>query len=267
RIITQNENGPCPLIAICNVLILRQEISIEPASRSTVTFDHLVQILADKLPVPTTEDTPDRLSSLLTLLPQLERGLDVNVHFHSIHSFESTPELALFVRLGVPLVHGWLPDVHGEFDLWECLVARHPSYNKAVECLVRRNELRDGTSNPSDGSAEDADMIMQDGTLIEDFLSNNPTQLTYHGLVTLSTELPDHYPVVFFRNNHFSTLYKRQNGELYLLVTDTGYAAKSEVVWESLRDIDQDGSSFFNARFQSSLTGDSGDASTSTPHQ
>ncbi|KAJ1923841.1 hypothetical protein IWQ60_005620 [Tieghemiomyces parasiticus] len=342
-IITQNTNGPCPLIAICNVLLLRREISLRGRHRRTVTFEHLLQVLADKL---VSEEPPlsptqrrvlaeedgraetvviddlcaketeaatvreleriagpgqsaiptDRLSTILTLLPNLERGLDVNMRFHSIHAFEPTPELSLFVDLGVPLVHGWLPDPHSEFELWECLVVRHENYNRAVECLVQRNELLDELAHPNDvaGAAEEAsadvggiapselidkgkrpavmhkqeedslaptvsttgrdpaqiDALIKDGGLIEHFLMNNATQLTYHGLITLSTELPDHHLCVFFRNNHFSTLYKRANGELFLLVTDAGYANAPDVVWESLRDVDQDGSCFYNDMFK-----------------
>jgi hypothetical protein len=41
----------------------------------------------------------------------------------------------------------------------------------------------------------------------------------------------------FFRNNHFSTMLKK-DGRLYLLVTDTGYAGEASVVWELLDEID-----------------------------
>ncbi|KAJ1978748.1 hypothetical protein H4R34_003086 [Dimargaris verticillata] len=364
KIITQNENGPCPLIALCNVLLLRQTIEIVPAHRTTVSYADLVQILADALlqsedsltpgkynddtsaqdqgdlidltdasdnsskPVDATNTTtdasagtgavatnaaldhaqepatdlfskaaapPDRLSSIFSLLPNLEHGLDINVRFHSIHAFEATPELSLFVSFQVPLVHGWLPDPHSEFDLWECLASRHADYNQAVECVVRKNELLDtasphpmpidadaaGTTEsappPTVDAGSDAvvdaaarqlhtmtigqesttghgcaslDQTVRDGLLIEQFLDQTATQLTYHGLITLSTELPDHHLCVLFRNNHFSTLYKRTQGELYVLVTDTGYAQNRQVVWESLQDIDQESATFFDSWFR-----------------
>jgi hypothetical protein len=44
---------------------------------------------------------------------------------------------------------------------------------------------------------------------------------------------------VFFRNNHFGTMTKK-DGILYLLVTDLGYANVSEVVWEKMDAIDGD---------------------------
>lgn len=43
------ENGPCPLVAISNVLFLRGELSIQPPDREVVTFEYLVDRLADYL--------------------------------------------------------------------------------------------------------------------------------------------------------------------------------------------------------------------------
>ncbi len=44
---------------------------------------------------------------------------------------------------------------------------------------------------------------------------------------------------MFFRNNHFSTLYKHKD-KLYLLVTDQGYLRERGIVWEVLDQIDGD---------------------------
>ncbi|KAG2171828.1 hypothetical protein INT43_008208 [Umbelopsis isabellina] len=55
KIITQNKNGPCPLVAIAvsgitgNVLILRGDIRITPFDRPTVTFEYLASQLGDYL--------------------------------------------------------------------------------------------------------------------------------------------------------------------------------------------------------------------------
>ena len=45
---------------------------------------------------------------------------------------------------------------------------------------------------------------------------------------------------VFFRNNHFSAIYKEKS-ELFLLVTDQGFLKEPKVVWETLSSIDGDG--------------------------
>jgi hypothetical protein len=43
------ENGPCPLVAICNVLFLRGDLEIQPPDREMVTFEYLVDRLGDYL--------------------------------------------------------------------------------------------------------------------------------------------------------------------------------------------------------------------------
>jgi hypothetical protein len=43
------ENGPCPLVAISNVLFLRGDLEIQPPDREVVTFEYLVDRLGDYL--------------------------------------------------------------------------------------------------------------------------------------------------------------------------------------------------------------------------
>ena len=81
--------------------------------------------------------------------------------------------------------------------------------------------------------------IFQDGTVVEEFLSNTSMQLTYSGLMELHNHVQEGSLCVFFRNNHFATLAKH-NGTLYLLVTDLGYANVPDVVWEKLDEINGD---------------------------
>ena len=71
------------------------------------------------------------------------------------------------------------------------------------------------------------------------FLDSSSHQLTYPGLTSLHTHLPQNSTSVFFRNNHFAPLFKHDN-KLCLLVTDQGYANVPEVVWEVLGNIDGD---------------------------
>ena len=44
--------------------------------------------------------------------------------------------------------------------------------------------------------------------ICEEFLERTAAQLTYHGLSELGTTVKEDELCVFFRNNHFSTLYK-----------------------------------------------------------
>ncbi|KAI8994762.1 hypothetical protein BDB01DRAFT_846767 [Pilobolus umbonatus] len=49
RIITQNKNGPCPLVAICNVLFLKEDLVILPPDREVVSFEYLMGRMGDYL--------------------------------------------------------------------------------------------------------------------------------------------------------------------------------------------------------------------------
>ena len=44
--------------------------------------------------------------------------------------------------------------------------------------------------------------------IAEAFLDQSATQLTFHGLCELNSHMKNDDLLVFFRNNHFSTLYK-----------------------------------------------------------
>jgi hypothetical protein len=43
------ENGPCPLVSICNVLFIRGDLNMHPFEREKVTFEYLLEILGDYL--------------------------------------------------------------------------------------------------------------------------------------------------------------------------------------------------------------------------
>jgi hypothetical protein len=47
-VITQNRNGPCPIIALCNVLTFKRKIRIPPGN-SAIHSDELAQLLADHI--------------------------------------------------------------------------------------------------------------------------------------------------------------------------------------------------------------------------
>lgn len=87
-----------------------------------------------------------------------------------------------------------------------------------------------------------------EGYIIEDFLTRTAAQLTYYGLCELNSTIQDEELCVFFRNNHFSTLYKHKK-ELFLLVTDQGFLTEPAVVWETLNNIEGDGY-FVNSDFK-----------------
>jgi len=87
------------------------------------------------------------------------------------------------------------------------------------------------------------------GAILETFLNCTGHQLTQIGLIQLHEGLKEGELCVLFRNNHFGTLTKHDDGHLYLLVTDLGYANSPAIVWERLDVIDGD-TEYFNANFR-----------------
>ena len=156
-IICQNENGPCPLLAIANVLLLRNAIALEGSpDRPEVSTAELMSLLAARLLDVNDKSTSDdemvrqnqeqNLNDAVAVLPALATGLDVNVRFRHPLDFEFTAELAVFDLLDVTLCHAWVagPEHAAARD---AIGAR--SYNQLMERLV---EL--ATAEEADAEAE-----------------------------------------------------------------------------------------------------------------
>ncbi|CEG50312.1 Uncharacterized conserved protein [Plasmopara halstedii] len=143
--VCQSANGPCPLLAIANVLLLRGQLSLEgvietPGHVSAHNLMHLVhRRLLDTNPPLNNASELERLTQEKTLkdvaemLPKMLVGLDVNVRFHNITDFEYTVACAVFDMLDIVLVHGWLLD---EQDMKTMEVVGNKSYNELIERLV-----------------------------------------------------------------------------------------------------------------------------------
>ncbi|VAI90770.1 unnamed protein product [Triticum turgidum subsp. durum] len=76
--------------------------------------------------------------------------------------------------------------------------------------------------------------------LIDNFLQSTANQLTVYGLFCLQEGLKERELCVFFRNNHFNTMFK-YNGSLYLLATDQGFFGQTDLVWQTLDEVNGDG--------------------------
>jgi hypothetical protein len=117
-IVLQYVNGPCPLLALVNVLFLRGKLSL-PGPTLEVSFDDLLKLLTNFLQrqvqdIALRDSDPQRVASSLQnledaigIMPTLEKGLDINVRFEDPLAYEFTKELALFDLCAVRMVHGW----------------------------------------------------------------------------------------------------------------------------------------------------------------
>ncbi|XP_064477199.1 ubiquitin carboxyl-terminal hydrolase MINDY-2-like isoform X2 [Ornithodoros turicata] len=230
-IVTQNENGPCPLLAIINVLTLRGSVKL-PLTLDIITVEQLMEHLGDSILSSIPKDIPEvaqlnyeqNMHDAIAILPKLQTGLDVNVRFTGVKDFEYTPECIVFDLLRIPLCHGWLLDPESP----EVLAAVGSSgYNQLVEKII---------NNKASAKTE----LVTEALIAESFLERTASQLTYHGLCELNTSLADDELAVLFRNNHFITLHKHKNN-LYQLVTDQGFLNECDVIWETLDNVEGDG--------------------------
>ncbi|XAR70359.1 hypothetical protein NMG60_11027189 [Bertholletia excelsa] len=141
-IILQNDNGPCPLLAICNVLLLKNNLNLSP-DVAEVSQEKLLSLVAERLidsnsnvdnkDAGYVENQQQNIADAIDLLPQLATGIDVNIKFRRIDDFEFTPECAIFDLLDIPLYHGWIVDPQ-DYDTANAIGSK--SYNTLMEELV-----------------------------------------------------------------------------------------------------------------------------------
>lgn len=140
-ILLQDVNGPCPILAIFNVLLLRGQIQL-PKNVGEVSQSKVLQMLAEYLldKNQALEDSPSmsesvkanlqyNLADAISLLPRLTTGVDVNVRFNDIRGVEFTADVAVFDLLGIDLVHGWLVDPQ---DVETSNALGNKTYNEVV---------------------------------------------------------------------------------------------------------------------------------------
>ncbi|XP_016128682.1 ubiquitin carboxyl-terminal hydrolase MINDY-2 isoform X2 [Sinocyclocheilus grahami] len=267
-IITQNENGPCPLLAIMNVLLLSWKVKLPPMME-IITAEQLMEYLGDYI----LEAKPKEISEAQRL--NYEQCIDVYrscffppqwIHRccnHIILGGKKTyTTVQMFVNMSdaMAVLHKLQTglDVNVKFTgvrvfeyTPECIVfdlLDIPLYHgwlvdpqmadivKAVgNCSYNQLVEKIISCKQSDNSE-----LAGEGFVAEQFLNSTATQLTYHGLCELTSTVQEGELCVFFRNNHFSTMTKFK-AQLYLLVTDQGFLTEEKVVWESLHNVDGDG--------------------------
>ncbi|KAL8898086.1 MAG: hypothetical protein Q9207_006880 [Kuettlingeria erythrocarpa] len=277
----QNANGPCPLLALVNALVLSTPADVTTALTETlrvreqVSLGLLLDAVIDELMSGRRGDVAQNLpdvSDLYAFLINLHTGMNVNPRFvepspvptnvvdptigeppnetaesRKPGGFEDTPHMRLYSTFDISLVHGWLP--RRNHPVCDALRRRAETYEDAQSLLFAEEELENKLQ--SQGLTIDEQRLLEDIATVKHFLTTSPTQLTDYGLDTLTEMLPPGAMAILFRNDHFSTLYKQpRSGRIFTLVTDMGYAGHDEVVWESLVDISGEGSEFFSGDFR-----------------
>lgn len=237
-ILLQEKNGPCPLIALVNTFLMQHDIyqreaELNPKSKSVagavnnsegvgkvrallhrhldqrVPLDEVLACLGDVL-LDLHHDLAV-VNRLLENLPLLHTGLSVNPN---IYQGGFPPELSvdIFEAFGLRFVHGWL---------WNKAIDPQEKYFKRLQTFDEIQDFLLSLKEDPEAKAE-----------IKHWLDSHGTQLTAHGLKHLDKNIASDSLAVFFRNNHFVTLYKARDHDFYLLVTDLSLLDKC--VWQLL---------------------------------
>ncbi|KAJ6107108.1 hypothetical protein N7523_008431 [Penicillium sp. IBT 18751x] len=296
-ILVQTQNGPCPLLALINALVLRSGPKLQTPiiralrSREQISLGLLIEALFEELTtcLGPDEEFPD-IEALTRFLTMLHTGMNVNPRLilvngfpitwdasvtrltndlaqettDSLGTFQETDDLRLYSTFRVPLIHGWVASWSSREHTAMTRVAQ---LHEDIQLLpFRRQELEDQVMQGRSLSPEE-EQTMADIQAIQNFVDvENATQLSPFGLTQLTTQLAPGSVSIFFRNDHFSTLYKHpQSHQLFTLVTDAGYANHAEVVWESLVDVTGFNSEFLAGDFRAVSHGPSETADSTGP--
>lgn len=230
-VVMQSLNGPCPIIALANALILKNCLrEIVPTGSTAIEANvlraQLLRYLRDPHAPPKCSATTERngektLAGVISDTVQLEAlrakmfsadegeallkkfygGLDVSPIFCDIDGFDAEMQTALFALAGVRLVHGWILPVTSPYH--------HMSFN---DLQVKATEDTDANE-----------------------LLACQQQLTELGLAMLTESLENEEVCVMFYNNHFSTVVKK-DGYIFRLASDVSFVDRSCIVFEKLVD-------------------------------
>ncbi|TMS39075.1 hypothetical protein L596_005657 [Steinernema carpocapsae] len=122
-IIMQDENGPCPLLAVVNCLTLQGCIRLPPsdinhgeislATLTNVVGNHLLE-QASKRENVAARETMSILNTCMEQMDKLKHGLDVEIKFDCITGVGETQMHGFFDLAGLNLYHGWVIDPEDE---------------------------------------------------------------------------------------------------------------------------------------------------------
>ncbi|XP_020402161.1 uncharacterized protein [Zea mays] len=258
-IILKEKDTRCSLVAICNVLLLGEKITLDLDIKK-VLESHLIHLFQRPLLCGNTQmqleqnlELSEFNKQVLGVLPKLTCSLYFDVTFSSSCGLEKTFETALFGFLGVPLRHGWLVDPQdAELDS----SIRGSSYSKLSYNLAIYESIRPKTnSGPQKHGRYEDDMFYSalafsktgsekelDSTscaTISTFLQG--PQLTRYGFSSLHNDLRALQPTVLIWNENLITISKFED-KIYVLLNDLSLLrTETDAVWERLTQANGDG--------------------------
>ena len=288
-ILIQNANGPCPLLALVNALVLSTPEGVETAltetleAREQVSLGLLVDaVFEEVVSGKRTGLLPEDVGELYTFLGGLEEGMNVNPRFvppagheDEIYAARGSSgkgsstgkgSKAVAPAATAATVGGFeatkelrlystfaIPLIHGWSPAPDTeAYAAFARSARTFEDAQNLQFLAPELEAKKQGSLTPAEQqTLRDIREIKSWLAAWPTQLTEYGLERISEGLEPGQFAILFRNEHFVTVYKEPvRGALMTLVTDAGYAGHEEIVWERLIDVGGAGSEMFSGDFR-----------------
>ncbi len=179
-------DGPCPLLAMANVLLLRSRLRIRPGA-DRLTTSHILQLVGDTLTSQVGQAQNEDLESCLDELRKLQFGLQVNCGFAGCTSFEQSAGFRVFELLGIKVVHGWLPEDPETISVLEKL-----TYNDVAEMIAMADDIetRNNEMHDNNVTSEQIDLL-HNAAIAKRFLESSPSQLTFEGLVKIHAVLKE----------------------------------------------------------------------------
>ncbi|KAK2763244.1 hypothetical protein FQN54_009880 [Arachnomyces sp. PD_36] len=259
-VLVQNKNGPCPLLALVNGLVIRAAPNTNPPivralqTREKISLGLLTEALFDELTsCHRPEDQLPDIEALSSFLLMLHTGMNVNPKLTTDHDtpgkFLETSDIKLYSTFKLSLIHGWLASPTTAVHAALCRVAE---YHEDIQLLQFRKEEMEDRVFRGGNLTQDEQQTVGDIDTIQYYVDvENATQLSAFGLDHLERTLEPGSVSILFRNDHFATLYKHpDSGQLFTLVTDAGYASHAEIVWESLVDVNGSNAELFSGDFR-----------------
>ncbi|KAJ5517603.1 hypothetical protein N7453_000025 [Penicillium expansum] len=198
-ILVQNQNGPCPLLALINSLVLRANPNAHPpivralSTREQISLGLLIEAMFEELTtcLGPDDEFPD-IEALTQFLTMLHTGMNVNPRLtmestEGFGTFFETSDLRLYSTFGIRLIHGWLASW---LSPTHAAMSRTGQYYEDIQMLpFRRQEFEERVAR-GEALEPEEENIMADIQTIQQFVEiENATQLSPFGLTQLSTKL------------------------------------------------------------------------------
>ncbi|PVH62323.1 hypothetical protein PAHAL_3G264200 [Panicum hallii] len=252
-IVLKNKNTRCSLVALCNVLLLGEKITLNLDIKK-VSEGHLIYLVQSYLLYGNTQmqleqnlELSEFNKQVLGVLPKLPGSLYFDVKYASSCGFEQTLETALFGCLGVPLHHGWMVDrqdvelgssIHRSsyfrlavtLAMYESLLPEHQKYDVGCKYDMFYSALAFSSAEPEE---------LTSCARISTFLRG--PQLTPYGFSSLKNDLEERQPSLLLWNETLLTVSKVED-QIYVLLNDISLlSTHTDAVWERLREGNDDG--------------------------